>query len=658
MGQARISVREEIMKNALRSLCAVTIACVVAPASVWGAEAAPPPETRIPTEAQALAELEAFVDGVMADQMMANHFVGATFAMVMDGEVVLKKGYGYADFEKRAPVDPDTTLFRPGSASKLFTWTAVMQLYERGKIDLDADVNTYLTEFKIPDTFPEPITMKHLMSHTPGFEEISGGIWAHEVAELVPLGEQLKRKLPERIWPPGQVTAYSNYGTALAGYIVELVSGMPFEDYIEQNILEPLGMEYTTFRQPLPQRLAAHMSVGYARKNGVYEPKEFELVNGIGPAGCASSSAVDMAKFAIAHLQKGRYGENRILEEETAELMHSRLFSHDPRIWGNAHGFWEHDLNGQRIIEHGGDTLWFHSFFALLPEQNVGFFLSYNTAGGRGFEREDFLQALLDRYDPVPPVKILTPPADFEERAGRFTGAYAMNRAVYSKYTKVMRLVGAINVVATDRGTLMIKLPAGLGAFQLVEIAPLLFRDIEGPGLFAFREDANGRITHGFMGQLPHMAVEKLAWYETPALHYFLLVLCVLLFLTAFRWPLKAVAGRICGTTSEEPAGSTSARAIVVILCAINLIFLVWFVAMHASAMDQMIYGYPSGIRLVLTLPLISIAFLIASVVYMVQAWRKRYWSVCARLHFTLVVAAGLCFLWFLNFWNLVGYKL
>jgi len=221
-----------------------------------------------------------------------------------------------------------------------------------------------------------------------------------------------------------------------------------------------------------------------------------------------------------------------------------------------------------------------------------------------------------------------------------------------------MRLMGAINVVATDEGTLMIKLPMGMGAIQMVEIEPLLFRDIEGPALFAFREDAKGRITHGFMGQLPHMAVEKLAWYATPSLHYLLLVLCVLLFLTAFCWPLKALAGRVCGTAVEERPGSTAARVVVFILCAINLIFLVWFVAMHASAMDQMIYGYPSGIRLVLTLPLISIAFLIASVVYMVQAWRKRYWSGCARIHFTLVVVAGVCFLWFLDFWNLVGYKL
>jgi len=632
------------------------VLCVVSP-TARGEETATGPEGEIPTEAQALAELEAFVDGVMYAHMKANDVVGATFSMFEEGEIVFKKGYGYSDFEKKTPVSPDTTMFRPGSVSKLFTWTAVMQLYEQGKIDLDADVNTYLTEFKIPDTFAEPITMNHLMSHSPGFEEIMG-IWARELDEMVPLGEQMKNKLPERVWPPGTVTAYSNYGTALAGHIVELVSGMSFDDYVEKNIFEPLGMEYSTFRQPLPAHLEQHMSKGYARENGEYVEKEFELVNGIGPAGCASSSAVDMAKFGIAHLQKGRFGDARILEEETAELMHSRHFAHNPKVWGNAHGFWEHDLNGQRIIEHGGDTIWFHSFFVLLPERNAGFFLSYNSAGGGGFAREHLLQALLDRYNPVPPVERLTPSPDFKERAAKFTGVYAMNRTPRSTYAKLMRLLMTVSVAATDEGTLMVKLPMGMGALQLVEIEPDLFRNIEGPELFAFREDDAGRITHAFMGQMPHMAVEKLAWYEVPSFNLVLLAFCVVLFLTALRWPCRAISSKICKTTVETQPGSSVARWVAGIMCVVNLLFLVVFLMIHANAMEEMIYGYPSGIGMVLVLPLISVLFLLGSLFYLIQAWRQKMWSGCARVHFTLVVVAGLCFTWFLNLWNLVGFKL
>jgi len=600
------------------------------------------------------AQLEAFLDGVMLAHMKENHIAGATFALVKNGEIFLKKGYGYADVEKKIPVSPDTTLFRPGSVSKLFTWTAVMQLYEEGKLDLDADVNTYLKDFKIPDTFPQPITMKHLMSHTPGFEEV-GGIWAGSADELVPLAEQLEKKIPARVFPPGEVAAYSNYGTALAGYIVEIISGVPFVEYIEKNIFEPLDMDYSTFRQPLPGHLKAHMSVGYNHEKGVYVAKDFEFVNGIEPAGSMSGSAVDMAKFAIAHLQKGRYKDRRILKEETAELMHSRLFSHHPKLWGNAHGFWEHDMNRLDIIEHGGDTLWFHSFFVLLPEKNIGFFLSYNSVGGAGSSREDFLQALLDRYYPVPPAAKIKPPADFTERAGRYTGTYAITRSIYTKYTKIMRLLMNINITATEEGTLLVKAPMGMDPIQMVEVEPLVFREVDGPGLFVFEQDERGRITHGFVG--PSMALEKLSWYQAPVFHYFVLGISLILFLTALRWPLGALFRKICKKTMETGAGSKAARWVLGMACLLNGVFVIGLAVTHAGGGEQLIYGVPPAFKILLFLPLIAIVLLLVSVVYMIMAWSKKYWSGCARLHYTLIVLACIVFVWFLNYWNMIGFK-
>ena len=131
-------------------------------------EAVSTPEAVGPTDP---VELEAFIDGMMAAHMPSRDIPAATIAVVKDGELFFAKGYGFADRENRTPVEADTTLFRIASISKLFTWTAVMQLAERGQLDLDADVNTYLKSFQIPATYPEPITMKHLLSHTPGFEE-------------------------------------------------------------------------------------------------------------------------------------------------------------------------------------------------------------------------------------------------------------------------------------------------------------------------------------------------------------------------------------------------------------------------------------------------------------------------------------------------------
>src|SRR4029079_16854644 len=251
------------------------------------------------------AELAAFLDGVMAANLRDKHVAGATVAVVKDGALVYAKGYGYSDVANRAPVDGERTLFRIGSTSKLFTWTAIMQLVEQGKLDLDTDVNRYL-DFKIPATYPQPITLRHIMTHSPGFEEDGRDLITDDSTRMIPLGRWLATHIPGRVRPPGTFSSYSNYATALAGYIVERTSGVPFDDYIEQHILTPLGMTQTTTRQPLPAKLRPQMSEGYTWGGGSYAPRKYEFVEP-GPAGAVASSATDMAKFMLAHLNNGSY---------------------------------------------------------------------------------------------------------------------------------------------------------------------------------------------------------------------------------------------------------------------------------------------------------------------------------------------------------------
>ncbi|NIU59138.1 MAG: serine hydrolase, partial [Phycisphaerae bacterium] len=162
-------------------------------------------------------------------------------SVVKDGELFFAKGYGYADLEKDIPVDPEQTIFSIGSVGKTFTWTAVMQLVEQGKLDLDADVNTYL-DFRIPDTYPQPIAIKHLLTHTSGFEEVWIGSVVLDASDQVPPREWLISHMAARMRPPGDCAAYSNFNAMLAGYIVSRVSGQPYEQYIQEHILDPLGM--------------------------------------------------------------------------------------------------------------------------------------------------------------------------------------------------------------------------------------------------------------------------------------------------------------------------------------------------------------------------------------------------------------------------------
>jgi len=313
------------------------------------------------------ADVEAFLDGFVPMQLERENIAGAVILVVKDGRVLFSRGYGYSDVEKKTPVSNDSTLFRPGSISKLFTWTAVMQLVEQNKLDLDRDINTYL-DFKIPATFPQPITLRHLMTHTAGFEEQIKDLINSECAPISTLREHLTAHMPERVYPPGTTPAYSNYGASLAGYIVERVSGKPFNQYVSENLFTPLGMARSTFAQPLPPDLKALMSNGYIVASGKAKP--FEIVEEA-PAGALSATAADMAKFMIAHLQDGKLNDAQILRPETAKTMHSRQFGLHQALNGMCLGFYEESRNGHRIIGHGGDTVYFHSDLHLVLDSGV-----------------------------------------------------------------------------------------------------------------------------------------------------------------------------------------------------------------------------------------------------------------------------------------------
>jgi len=609
------------------------------------------PEAAVSTGLLDAVDLETFVDGIMRIHMVSRHIAGAVFVAVKDGEIFLSKGYGYADVASKAPALPDKTLFRPGSVSKLFVWTSVMQLVEQGRIDLDVDINTYLTTFLIPDTFPKPITMNNLMAHTAGFEETVLGMAARTPDDLVPLGEYLRGNLPERVYPPGEIAAYSNYGSALAAYIVEVVSGIPFEEYLERNIFAPLGMDNSTFRQPLPDRLTEQMSGGYKYGRGVFTADDFELINGMYPAGSMSTTAEDLARFMIAHLQQGRLAEARILDERTAQLMQTRLHSHDARIDGNAYGFWEWEYNGIPMIQHGGDTLLFHSFLVLLPSHNTGFFVSYNSEGGGG-ARMQLIEAILDRFYPTEAPPELTPQPEFAKRTGRFTGLYMMSRVNFSSFVKLMQLVVTVKVRATKEGTLLI---GNSDPKQYVEIEPLVFRELGSRDLVVFKEDAKGRISHMFLGRTPYMACIKMAWHELPRWHILILAVTVLFFLSTLIWPLSALRRKICKYSSVPTDAPRAARLLAGGMSALCLIFLIGMVGIF-SRPDLVMFGVPFSLKILLVLPFAAAGMALGVLFFALVSWIKGYWYACSRVHYLLIFLAFLGFLWLLYHWNLLGF--
>jgi CubicO group peptidase (beta-lactamase class C family) len=598
------------------------------------------------------AELQGFLDDLVGRQLTENHIPGATIAVVQDGQLLFAKGYGYANLERRTLVVADQTLFRVGSVSKLFTWTAVLQLVEQGKLDLEADVNTYLTEFQIPATYPRPITLAHLLTHTAGFEDRQIGSTVASADKLVPLGSYLADAMPARVFAPGTVTAYSNYGNTLAGYIVERVAGQPFAQYIEQHIFAPLDMRHSTFAQQLRPDQAAQLAVSYDEYNHSFHALPFEYFQ-IAPAGGLSATATDMAQFMIAQLQDGRLGDARILQAATMQDMHRQHFTNDPHVNGITYGFVEMTLNGQRLLVHSGTTNdeLFRSLLVLLPAQHTGLFVSYNGAGG-GDAKWALLQAFLDHYAPTGRPSVLTPPADFAQRASQFSGGYQSTRMAVTTIEKIQALFApAISVSASDDGYLTI---SGLSRepTKWVETAPLIFQQIGGQETLAFRADAQGSITYLFQGNLPINGFRKLAWYETLPMHYSLLASCVTLFLSALLiWPIVWLATR--RKAAPHPRGAGLARWLVWIISALNVLFLILFVV---SLQDLTLF--PTALtKVALGLALLAAVLTVVAVAGMALAWRRRYWSVVGRAHYTLVTLGGLAFIWFLNYWNLLGFR-
>src|SRR5215207_569832 len=487
------------------------------------------------------AELEAFLDEELGSEMEKHHIAGAAVSVVKDGKLFFAKGYGDADLEKGIPVDPEQTVFRIGSVGKVFTWTAVMQLAEQGKLDLDEDINTYL-DFRIPDTYPQPITLKHLMTHTSGFEDRLRESVVSDADDLVPAHEWLVSHMPARVSPPGKYAAYSNYNAMLAGYIVARVSGEPYDQYIQEHILNPLGMAHTTAQSPIPPNLRAHTSVGYTYEDGAFKVfPDYTAQPAALPSGAHQASVTDMARFMIAHLQGGRYSdaniaEARILSKSTMQRMHTTLYTPDPRLLGTAYGFFDFSDNGQRTLGHIGYSPPMHSLLLLLPNQNLGVFVVYNSEGGGELTLQHlgFQRAFFDHYYPAPAVDPIQPPADFAERAGRFEGSYIPTGGTpgtsYTTLEKFAGLLETVEISDSGDGTLLFKNP--WAEWRFVEVKPRYFRQVDAPFGIVFREDDQGRITHMFTDYTPLFAFEKLDWYETPAFNMALAVGCILMFLS------------------------------------------------------------------------------------------------------------------------------
>ena len=532
-----MNATRSMKRNVTRRGVALVVVALLASLSLLTAcgstssSASLPPREPPSGEHQLTAEdVNAWLDGKLPDALKDGDIPGAVVSVVKDGQVVTTRGYGWADTGasggQPVAVDPQTSLFRLASISKIPTSIAAMQLVEQGKVDLDTDISAYL-DFEIERRFDEPLTLRHLLTHSAGFEER----W--KVAPMTDLEASVKSDPPVQVFAPGTTPAYSNYGIALAGYIVQRVSGQPFEAYVREHVLEPAGMTSSTYEQPLPAGLAGSLGPGHTSTG---EEVPFDLMGDF-PADSLTVSAPDFAAFMNAQLSRSP----KLLREETWEQMWSPGLGED-KLGNRAKagemglGYFELSRHGQRIVEHSGDIPGWHSKFELYPEEKTGIFISYNGDGNEASSslREDLAQGFADRYFPADAVKA-SGGKDSADRARQVAGSYVPSRTFWTTFLSAwMPAYSSVSIEHTGDGKLKVD------KTQYVEVEPWVWRQVDGRGAIA-AQVKDGKVVS--LSQEPAFTLLPTTLLQQALAPMFGVCLVLLLVVTV-AWPVGALRRR------------------------------------------------------------------------------------------------------------------
>jgi CubicO group peptidase (beta-lactamase class C family) len=609
-------------------------------------------------------DLAVFYDGLLPFALQRGDVAGAVISVVKDGRIIFARGYGHADLKTRAVPSPDDTLFRPGSTSKLFAWTAVMQLVEQGKLDLDRDVNGYL-DFALPPRDGKPVTLRDLMTHSGGFEESAKGLITGVGDTQATLGDYLKSHVPARIFPAGEVVAYSNFGCGVAGYIVERVSGQRFEDYVRQHIFAPLDMRHSTNDQPIVAPLAPLMASSY-RTASDGEPQPFEVVNPA-PAGGMSSTATDMAHFMIAQLEGGSYDGARILQPATVAAMHTPQRTAAPGLNGFDLGFYQEDSHGQRIIGHAGDLNYFHTDLHLMLDAHVGFFISMNSAGnegGAGVIRAAMFRAFLDRYfpdrTPAPPTAA-TAGADAARVAGWYLSSRRNDSAMRPLY-----LLTQVQVAAMPDDTIVISaLTDDAGApIRWREVGPLVYREVGGGRYVTFVADAQGAIRYWATdAEPPVFLFQRVTGLKALGSVRWLASLASLVVLaTVLLWPLGGLLRRryrapLALAPMQRRTRLLSRLGALAVFAAV-FGWLLMLVVLTATEAVPLVQGTITPWLYVLyVLGVVGLLGVVAILVHAVRVWMRPRRGAWVRLGETLLAASALYLAWFIVVFGLISFS-
>ena len=586
------------------------------------------------------AGIAAFVDAYVERHMAAAHAPGLVVAVVHDGEVILSRGYGFADLQTQRSMTAQTPV-RAGSVSKAATSAAVLELAARGAIALDAPVSRYLPGLLPPqDGHGSGATVAQMLTLQGGYPDVVVGTHAPTEAQWQPLPGYLAAHLPARVHPPRRVPSYNSWEHALLGQAMAEVLGQPFPAVMEELLFRPLGMAHTTFAQPLPAPIAAALAAGYAYQgNGIYEEVPLDFVNltpGIGMV----TTGDDMARFMLALLEGGRVGGEQALARSTVAGMLTRQQTLHPRLRSRTYGLSELTLEGRAVLYHDGNGIGHGNRLILAPEHRLGIFLSVNhrplgpsarSTPGYNFMKELGTRLLVEYLPPAPrDVEALPPLPDAAARAPRYTGHYRLAGTPQEDFFKLGALLDNVDVRAGGDGTVTI------GSGRYVEVEPLLFQHQAHPSTFVrFVEDDPGEIAWLSFGGTGSYARARA--HETPRFQLGLVALMVVGFL-AF-----AAVTPFTGYTQWP----------IWLLSLLALAFLAGVALMMLRA-DLILFfkTIPPLVKLLFLIPWLVGLLALSYPLALAALWRSAppdgVW-----LLYGVNAAAVVAFLWFVRYWNL-----
>lgn len=595
------------------------------------------------------AKLEAFADGVVRAHMRAHQTPGVIVSIVRDGQIVMARGYGIAGRDPEVMTSGDETLFRMGSVSKTFVWTAAMMLAEQGGLDLDADINSYLDGIEVPEAFGAPVTMNHLMAHSAGFED-TFAIFMHEDDEVILDTDVLVRDMPARVFAPGARISYSNYGTALAAKVVENVVGVPYETFLHEEILLPLGMNRTVLRGPseMAEALKPDLSKAFRVRNGEAEEIDYMQIGAYAPVGAMGSTASDMARWMQFHLGHGSIDGVTLMRPESHEAFWTRAQTNSD--YGTAHGFMRTSYRGVELYGHGGATAGFFSNMTMVPELGLGIYVSQNAANDRILVT-DLDRLVIDHVLGPQQLPVRVSAEESAETLADYAGTYLLNRRSFTKFDKLFASDSIAEIVPRDDGALMITRSGETAAFYPVENEPETFVDGKG-GRIIFGRNETGDVTF-LLGSMGVHTFEKVSGLGNPALLYAGLGGAILFAATTFLGLWR----RLGRDVPVAPAGRMV--SLVALASAVLVLSLagcaVWLMISLAEITAADFINYPP--IAITVFRMIALVLFVASVVMVLSlwpAWVGSGFSIWRKMHHTLFAAVLVLMAVMMVEWNIV----